>query len=90
MPILPVMPAANGSAEHVAESHPEDDRELLLRAVEGAKLAAEQASKAAQRVEALRVRFEADIATSAKQRRAIGIATVLAGVLPDLIHALGG
>ena len=87
---MPIMLVSNGSAEHVAESHPEDDRELLLRAVEGAKLAAEEASKAAKRVDDLRSKLEADIADAAKQRRTIGMATILAGVLPDLLRLLGG
>jgi len=90
MQYMPIMPVSNGSAEHVAESHPEDDRELLLRAVEGAKLAAEEASKAAKRVDDLRTKLEADIADAAKQRRTIGMATILAGVLPDLMRLLGG
>lgn len=87
---MPMLPVANGSAESTDTHGPEDDRELLLRAVEGAKLAAEEASKAAKRVDDLRSRFEADMAAAAKQRRVIGLATVIAGVLPDLIRSLGG
>jgi hypothetical protein len=87
---MPMLPVANGSAESTDTRGPEDDRELLLRAVEGAKLAAEEATKAAQRVDTLRAKLETDMSAATKQRRLIGLATVVAGVLPDLIRSLGG
>lgn len=46
---------ANGSADLDLSGDPPGDRELLLRAVEGSKLAAEEASRASARVEVLRV-----------------------------------
>ena len=55
--MLGPMGAANGaiapSPTHTGESDP-DDRELLLRAVEGSRLAAEEASRASSAVASLR------------------------------------
>lgn len=55
--MLAPMGAANGSiapgAMHLGESDP-DDRELLMRAVEGSRLAAEEASRASTAVAQLR------------------------------------
>lgn len=151
---------SNGSADVSPGDHHVDDRELLLRAVEGAKLAAEEASRAASRVEVLRVELGAlkklvddlvahedgrrlesaelrqiigeapksidvaraelqgasaddverwqrthglrsqvalalavmrgDAAAAVKQRRMIGLATVAAGLLPELLRSFGG
>lgn len=52
MPLLPSR--ANGSAEPSLNGHQPDERELLWRAVEGAKLAAEEASRASSAVADLR------------------------------------
>jgi hypothetical protein len=129
MPLLPSR--ANGSAEPSLDGHQPDERELLWRAVEGAKLAAEEASRASSAVADLRAvigdepqpleiaraeagfvslaeleawrshglrgqvalvlaSMRAEARAASQQRRTLGLVTIAAAILPEVIRALGG